>query len=100
VVCPGGGGVAPGLIWASTTPSLTQGIEFSHIRRNPAFWHLINTHFLGCAGHAILLVHIVSIAILRGTQELKAAGLAPILALPRHRSGVILAKSAVIKRDP
>ena len=28
-----------------------------------------------------------------------AAGLAPIMALPRHSSGVILAKSAVIRRD-
>lgn len=62
-------------IEASTTPSLTKGVEFSHVRRNPAFWHLINTHFLGCVGHAILLVHIVSIAILRGTPEIKAAGI-------------------------
>ncbi len=28
-----------------------------------------------------------------------AAGLVPILGLPRHRSGVIMAKSTVIKRD-
>lgn len=55
-------------------PSLAGGIEFGHIRRSPTFWHLINTHFLGCVGHAILLVHIVSIAILRGIPELSAAG--------------------------
>ena len=28
-----------------------------------------------------------------------AAGLVPILGLPRHRSGVIMAKSTVIKKD-
>jgi MFS family permease len=64
---------------AIPTPSLAPGIEFDHIKRSPAFWHLTNTHFLGCVGHAILLAHIVSIAILRGIPELKAAGVLGII---------------------
>jgi MFS family permease len=57
------------------TPSLVQDFEFSQIKRSPVFWHLINTHFLGCVGHSVLLAHIVSIAILKGIPELTAAGI-------------------------
>ncbi len=60
---------------AVAVPSQIQGVEFGHIKRSPAFWHLINTHFLGCVGHAIMLAHIVSIAIFRGIPGLKAAGI-------------------------
>jgi MFS family permease len=59
---------------AVAVPSQIQGVEFGHIKRSPAFWNLINTHFLGCVGHAIMLAHIVSIAIFRGIPGLKAAG--------------------------
>jgi MFS family permease len=57
------------------TPSLAQEFEFSQIKRTPVFWHLINTHFLGCVGHSVLLAHIVSIAIIKGIPELTAAGI-------------------------
>jgi MFS family permease len=57
------------------TPSLAQEFDFGQIKRSPVFWHLINTHFLGCVGHSVLLAHVVSIAILKGIPELKAAGI-------------------------
>jgi MFS family permease len=57
------------------TPSLSHGFEFGQIKKSPVFWHLINTHFLGCVGHSVLLAHIVCIAILKGIPELTAAGI-------------------------
>ncbi|MDP6101102.1 MAG: MFS transporter [Dehalococcoidia bacterium] len=47
---------------------------FQRVRRTGAFWHLINIHFLGCAGHSIILAHVVSIAIHSGVPGLTAAG--------------------------
>ncbi len=45
-----------------------------YIVRTNAFWNLINIHFLGCAGHAVILVGIVPMAIHRGMSPLAAAG--------------------------
>ncbi len=61
--------LAPEGVSAPTTP-----IPFSQVRRTGAFWHLINLHFLGCAGHSIILAHVVSMAIHAGVPGLTAAG--------------------------
>ncbi|MCH2526180.1 MAG: MFS transporter [Dehalococcoidia bacterium] len=41
--------------------------------RTPAFWNLIGIHYWGCAGHAIILVYLVAMAVDRGLS-LGAAG--------------------------
>ncbi|MEK7848879.1 MAG: MFS transporter [Chloroflexota bacterium] len=57
-------------------PTLTLG----QVRRTSAFWHLINLHFLGCVGHSIILVHVVSMAIRAGVPGLTAAGVLSAMA--------------------
>lgn len=42
-------------------------------QRTPAFWNLIGIHYWGCAGHAIILVYLVAMAVDRGVS-LSAAG--------------------------
>jgi len=37
-------------------------------------WLLMGIHFLGCAGHAIILAHVVSMATFQGVSGLEAAG--------------------------
>ncbi len=37
-------------------------------------WYLMGIHHLGCAGHAIILAHVVSMAIFRGVSGIEAAG--------------------------
>ena len=46
----------------------------NHIRRTNAFWNLINIHFLGCVGHAIILVMIIPYATSQGLSATTAAG--------------------------
>ena len=37
-------------------------------------WNLMGIHFLGCAGHAIILAHVVSMATFQGVSGVEAAG--------------------------
>lgn len=45
-----------------------------YISKTGAFWNLINIHFLGCVGHAVILVMIIPLAIHRGLDASLAAG--------------------------
>jgi MFS family permease len=55
-------------------PMLTKGAVFNQksrefqgrIQRTNAFWNLINIHFLGCVGHAVILVGLVPMMTHRG----------------------------------
>ena len=40
-----------------------------------AFWKLVGVHFLGCTGHAIVIIYIIPIAIRTGVDSLVAAGI-------------------------
>jgi len=44
------------------------------VRTTFNFWNLINIHFLGCVGHSIIIVYVVSIAIQKGIDPVAAAG--------------------------
>ena len=63
-------------------PQVTSGQVFvgkakefqAHIRRTNAYWNLINIHFLGCVGHAVILVMIVPYATSEGLSATTAAG--------------------------
>ena len=52
-----------------------------HIRRTKAFWNLPTIHFLGCAGHGIILVYIIPIAVEQGISLTSAAVILTILSL-------------------
>ena len=45
------------------------------------FWKLVVIHFLGCVGHAIVIIYIIPIAVLAGMDEVAAAGVLSALAL-------------------
>jgi MFS family permease len=51
-----------------------------YIRSTNSFWNLINIHFLGCVGHAVILVMIVPMAIHEGLDANVAAGVLSTLA--------------------
>ncbi len=55
--------------------SIRTKVFLEQARRTGAFWNLIGIHFWGCAGHAIILVFLVAIAVDRGVP-LAAAGIA------------------------
>lgn len=59
-------------------------------------WLLIGIHHLGCAGHSVILAHIVSMAIVQGVSGMEAAGvlgtLAGASAVSRFASSIIAAR--------
>lgn len=40
-----------------------------------AFWQLVAVHFMGCVGHAIVIVYIIPIAVIAGVDSVSAAGI-------------------------
>lgn len=63
-------------------PLITSGNVFvstqkefqGYVYKTNAFWNLINIHFLGCVGHAVILVGIIPLGISKGLGPLTAAG--------------------------
>ena len=49
------------------------------MRHTKAYWNLSSIHFLGCVGHAVILVYIVPIAMEEGVSVVVAAGLLTVL---------------------
>ncbi len=49
------------------------------MRHTVAYWNLSSIHFLGCVGHAIILVYIIPIAVAEGLSLVVAAGLITVL---------------------
>ena len=50
-----------------------------YMRRTKAYWNLSSIHFLGCVGHAIILVYLVPLAMREGLTLVTAAGLLTVL---------------------
>ena len=50
-----------------------------YMRKTAAFWNMSSIHFLGCAGHAIILVYIVPLAVNEGLTLVQAAGVLTVL---------------------
>ena len=49
------------------------------MRHTAAYWNLSSIHFLGCVGHAVILIYIVPIAVGEGVTPVVAAGLLTML---------------------
>ena len=49
------------------------------MRHTAAYWNMGSIHFLGCVGHAIILVYIIPIAVHEGLSLVVAAGLLTVL---------------------
>ncbi len=68
--------------YSSDKPLVTSGNIFvstqqefqGYVYKTNAFWNLINIHFLGCVGHAVILVGIIPLGISKGLGPLTAAG--------------------------
>ena len=50
-----------------------------YMRKTAAFWNMSSIHFLGCVGHAIILVYIVPLAVKEGLTPVQAAGVLTVL---------------------
>ena len=50
-----------------------------YMRKTGAFWNMSSIHFLGCVGHAIILVYIVPLAVKEGLTLVQAASVLTVL---------------------
>jgi MFS family permease len=59
-------------------------------------WLLIGIHHLGCAGHSVIIAHVVSMAIVEGISGMEAAGVLSLIAgasaISRFVSAIIAAR--------
>ena len=62
----------------SETARLRSKVFLRHARRTRAFWNLPFIHFLGCAGHAIVIWHVVFFATEQGLSLPEAAWIVTI----------------------
>ncbi len=67
---------APAPAASAATPSTSLRMLLA---KRPA-WFLMGIHHLGCAGHAIILTHVVSMATLKGVSGIEAAGVLSMIA--------------------
>ena len=51
------------------------------IFKTDSFWHLINIHFWGCVGHAVILVAVIPMAVNQGLTLVQASGVLSIIAV-------------------
>ena len=51
------------------------------IFKTDSFWHLINIHFWGCVGHAVILVAVIPMAVNKGLTLVQASGVLSIIAV-------------------
>ena len=66
-----------------------------HTRRTKAFWNLPSIHFLGCAGHGIVMIFVVPLAVSRGLDLSTAAwalGIISLMSIPSRLFTPVLAE--------
>ena len=51
----------------------------SYMRKTGAYWNTTSIHFLGCVGHAVILVYLVPLAMQEGISLIAAASLLTVL---------------------
>jgi MFS family permease len=49
-------------------------VFLKRVQRTPTFWNLIGIHYWGCAGHAVIVVYLATIAVEQGISPVVAAG--------------------------
>jgi MFS family permease len=63
----------PEVVRSSALERLRRQVFTHHIRRTRAFWHLPLIHGLGCAGHGIVLIYVVPLAVEQGLTLVSAS---------------------------
>ena len=74
-------GAHPGDPDVSAKPPPAERVKLfaGFMRRTMAYWNLSSIHFLGCVGHAVILVYIVPIAVNEGVSLVVAASLITVM---------------------
>jgi MFS family permease len=63
----------PVVVRSPAIERLRRKVFTHHIRRTRAFWHLPLIHGLGCAGHGIVLIYVVPLAVEQGLTLVSAS---------------------------
>ncbi|MCH8062834.1 MAG: MFS transporter [Chloroflexi bacterium] len=71
----------PEVVMTAATEKLRVKVYNQHIRRTKAFWNLPLIHGLGCAGHGIILIYSIPIAIEQGIGLVTAAVILSLISL-------------------
>ena len=71
----------PVVVRESAIEQLRLKVFNQHARRTKAFWNLPIIHALGCAGHGIILIYIIPIAVAQGISLTSGAIILTILSL-------------------
>jgi MFS family permease len=64
----------------ATAAALPRAATFREMLRERPVWYLMGIHHLGCAGHAVILAHVVSMATIRGVSSIEAAAVLSTIA--------------------
>lgn len=72
---------APRIARPAPVEKLRLKVFNQHMRRTRAFWNLPIIHALGCAGHGIVLIYVVPLAVGQGISLTTAAGIITIIML-------------------
>ena len=72
---------APPVVIDDDVVKLRAKVFNQHIRRTTAFWNLPAIHALGCAGHGIVLLYVIPIAVDRGIDIVSAGIIISIISL-------------------
>ena len=71
----------PPVAWPPAAVKLRLKTFNQHMRRTRAFWNLPIIHALGCAGHGIVIIYVVPLAVEQGISLTTAAGIITIIML-------------------
>jgi MFS family permease len=66
--------------WDSARSAVAPSASLREILRERPVWYLMVIHHLGCAGHAVILAHVVSMATIRGVSAMEAAAVLSVIA--------------------
>ena len=71
----------PAVVQSPAIERLRRQVFVRHMRRTRAFWHLPLIHGLGCAGHGIVLLYVVPLAVERGLTLVSASVILSLLSV-------------------
>ena len=74
-------GDPPEVVVDTATEKIRAKVFNQHIRRTKAFWNLPTIHALGCAGHGIVLIFVIPIAVDRGIDVVVAGVMISIISV-------------------
>jgi MFS family permease len=70
----------PPVVRSPAIEQLRRQVFTQHMRRTRAFWYLPLIHGLGCAGHGIVLIYVVPLAVERGLTLVSASVILSLIA--------------------